>query len=110
MARLSGERRVAGRAGGGGGGLLGAAALVPIAASSHAAAVEPSTALAIAVDGFHLLATGVWAGGLLPLAFLLRASAREEGAVPPPYALLPARCFPGLPLPAALALVLSSAT
>src|SRR5256712_12782303 len=110
MARLSGERRVAGRAGGGGGGLLGAAALVPIAASSHAAAVEPSTALAIAVDGFHLLATGVWAGGLLPLALLLRAAGREEGADARPYAVLVAHRFSGCALAAVLALVLSGAT
>src|SRR5712692_1772999 len=41
--------------------LLGAVALVPIAASGHAAAVEPGTAIAIAVDGAHLLAAGVWA-------------------------------------------------
>src|SRR5207249_1835959 len=75
-----------------------------------AAAVEPSTALAIGVDGFHLLATGVWAGGLLPLALLLRAAGREEGADARPYAVLVAHRFSGCALAAVLALVLSGAT
>src|SRR5207245_2752359 len=109
MTRLSVERRVDWRAARGEAVLLGAAALVPIAASSHAAAVEPSTALAIAVDGFHLLATGVWAGGLLPLALLLRAAGREEGADARPYAVLVAHRFSGCALAAVLALVLSGA-
>src|SRR5439155_835891 len=110
MTRLSVERSVDWRAARGEAVLLGAAALVPIAASSHAAAVEPSTALAIAVDGFHLLATGVWAGGLLPLALLLRAAGREEGADARPYAVLVAHRFSGCALAAVLALVLSGAT
>jgi len=110
MTRLSVERRVDWRAARGEAVLLGAAALVPIAASSHAAAVEPSTALAIAVDGFHLLATGVWAGGLLPLALLLRAAGREEGADARPYAVLAAHRFSGCALAAVLALVLSGTT
>src|SRR5439155_1540465 len=80
------ERRVDWRAARGEPVLLGAAALVPIAASGHAAAVEPSAALAIAADGVHLLATGVWAGGLLPLALLLRAAGRDGGADARPYA------------------------
>src|SRR5439155_465985 len=71
---------------------------------------EPSTALAIAVDGFHLLATGVWAGGLLPLALLLRAAGREEGADARPYAVLAAHRFSGCALAAVLALVLSGTT
>src|SRR5256885_1112994 len=110
MTRLSVERSVDWRAARGEAVLLGAAALVPIAASSHAAAVKPPTALGIAVDGFHLLATGVWAGGLLPLALLLRAAGREEGADARPYAVLAAHRFSGCAVAAVLALVLSGAT
>ena len=87
--------------------LLGAIALVPIAASGHAAAVEPGTAIAIAVDGAHLLAAGVWAGGLLPLALLLRAAGRDEGADGRPYAVLAARRFSRCALAAIVALALS---
>ena len=87
--------------------LLGAVALVPIAASGHAAAVEPGTAVAIAVDGVHLLAAGVWAGELLPLALLLRAAGRDEGADTRPYAVLAARRFSRCALAAIVALALS---
>ena len=73
--------------------LLGLLALGLIGAAGHAAAVEPGTALAIAVDVLHLAAAGVWAGGLLPLALLLRAAAREDGADARPYAVLTARRF-----------------
>src|SRR5206468_4161314 len=73
--------------------LLGAAALVPIAAAGHAAAVEPGTARAIAVDALHVAAAGLWVGGLVPLAMLLRAAATPEGADARPYAVLAARRF-----------------
>src|SRR2546428_13072565 len=89
--------------------LLGGIALVPIAASGHAAAVEPGTAIAIAVDGAHLLAAGVWAGGLLPLALLLRAAGRDEGADGRPYAVLAARRFSRCALAAIVALALLGA-
>ena len=49
---------------------LAAASLVLGAMAGHAAAAEGST-LAMALDGLHLLATGVWAGGLVPLALCL---------------------------------------
>lgn len=107
VTRLSVERSADWRAARGEAVLLGAAALVPIAASGHAAAVEPSTVRAIVVDGVHLLATGVWAGGLLPLALLLRAAGREEGADARPYAVLAARRFSRCALAAVIALVLS---
>jgi len=87
--------------------LLGAVALIPLAASGHAAAIEPGTAVAIAVDGAHLLAAGVWAGGLLPLALLLRAAGRDEGADARPYAVLAARRFSRCALFAIVALALS---
>ena len=105
--RLDVERRVDWRAARGEPVLLGAAALVPIAASGHAAAVEPSAALAIAADGIHLLATGVWAGGLLPLALLLRAAGRDGGADARPYAVLAARRFSRCALAAVITLALS---
>ena len=49
---------------------LAAASLVLGAIAGHAAAVEGG-ALAMALDGLHLLASGVWAGGLVPLALCL---------------------------------------
>ncbi|MEX2148289.1 MAG: CopD family protein [Candidatus Rokuibacteriota bacterium] len=73
--------------------LLSAAALALIAAAGHAAAVEPSAAGAIATDVAHLLAAGIWAGGLLHLASLLHATARPDGADARPYAVLAARRF-----------------
>lgn len=45
------------------------AALFATAAAGHAAAVRPS-GLGIAVDGLHLTAAGLWAGGLLALAMI----------------------------------------
>src|SRR5262245_60277949 len=93
LVRLTVDERVDWRAARGQGALLGAAALVPIAAADHAAAVEPGTARAIALDALHVLAAGVWVGGLLPLALLLRAAWTIEGADGRPYAVLAARCF-----------------
>ena len=49
---------------------LSAASLVLGAAAGHAAAVEGG-ALAMGLDGLHLLASGVWAGGLVPLVLCL---------------------------------------
>ncbi len=91
--RVSVERRVDWRAARGETVLLGAAALVPLAAAGHAAAVEPDTARAIALDGLHVLAAGVWVGGLVPLALLLKAAAADAGADARPYAVLAARRF-----------------
>ena len=85
--------------------LLGAAALVPAAAAGHAAAVEPETARAIALDGLHVLGAGVWVGGLLPLALLLWTAAAEPGADARPYAVLAARRFSRLALGVVLVLV-----
>ncbi|PYM77313.1 MAG: hypothetical protein DME03_05505 [Candidatus Rokuibacteriota bacterium] len=88
LLRLSVDRRVDWRAARGEGVLLGAAALLPIAA-----AVEPGTARAIALDALHVVAAGVWVGGLVPLALLLRAAATSEGSDARPYAVLAARRF-----------------
>lgn len=93
LLRLPVDQRVDWRAARGEGVLLGAAALVPIAAAGHAAAVEPGAASAIALDALHVVAAGVWIGGLVPLALLLRAAATSEGADARPYAVLAARRF-----------------
>jgi len=85
--------------------LLGAIALVPVAAAGHAAAVEPETARAIALDALHVLGAGVWVGGLLPLALLLRAAAGERGADARPYAVLAARRFSRVALGVVLVLL-----
>jgi putative copper export protein/mono/diheme cytochrome c family protein len=83
------------------------AALAPMAAAGHAAAVEPGTAAAIALDLGHLLAAGLWIGALPALAALLRAAAREEGADARPYAVLVARRFSTLALASVAALALT---
>ena len=54
---------------------LASASLALGAMSSHAAAVETS-GLAMAFDAVHLLATGLWGGGLLPLALCLQWTRR----------------------------------
>ena len=63
LLHLSIERRADWRAARGEAVLLGAAALLPVAAAGHAAAVEPGTAPALALDGLHLIVAGVWVGG-----------------------------------------------
>jgi putative copper resistance protein D len=87
--------------------LLGTLALGLIAGAGHSAAVEPDTALALAVDVVHLLAAGIWVGGLLPLALLLRVAGREAGADARPYAVLTARRFSTTALVMVLLLALS---
>ena len=87
--------------------VLGAGALGLVAAGGHAAAVKPDPWPAVTIDAVHLLATGIWVGGLLPLALLLRAASREEGADARPYAVLAARRFSRLALAAVVALVVS---
>src|SRR5437764_3820523 len=48
---------------------------------------------ALASDGLDGLAAGIWVGGLLPLALLLKTAATEAGADARPYAVLAARRF-----------------
>lgn len=86
---------------------LAAAALVLTAASSHAAAVTPGALGVMVNDGVHLLAAGLWIGGLLPLVALLRAAGREVGADARPYAVLAARRFSRLALAALIVLGIS---
>jgi putative copper resistance protein D len=87
--------------------LLAALALALVSASSHAAAVSPGTRQAVGVDVAHLLATGVWLGGLLPMAWLLRAASRDDGVDARPYAMRAARRFSRVALLAMLALIAS---
>jgi putative copper resistance protein D len=89
--------------------LLSAAALAIIAGAGHAAAVEPSAASAITADVAHLLAAGIWAGGLLHLAGLLHAASGAAGADARPYAVVAARRFSAIALALVVAVVLSGA-
>jgi putative copper resistance protein D len=54
---------------------LSAASLVLGALAGHAAAVE-NALVSVGLDGLHLLASGVWAGGLVPLALCLAWASR----------------------------------
>ena len=54
---------------------LSAASLVLGALAGHAAAVEGAV-LSVGLDGLHLLASGVWAGGLVPLVLCLGWASR----------------------------------
>lgn len=87
--------------------LLAALALGLIAAAGHASAVTPGATGAIASDALHLLATGIWVGGLLPLGALLIAASRESGADARPYAVLATRRFSRVALACLVALVVS---
>lgn len=73
--------------------LLGSMALGLGALAGHAAAVEPTTARAVLVDVVHLLAAGIWLGGLVPIAMLLHAAGRPEGEDARAYAVLATRRF-----------------
>lgn len=73
--------------------LLGMLALGLASGAGHAVAVEPGTAIALAADVLHLLAAGVWVGGLPALALLLGLAAQDRGADARPFAVLAARRF-----------------
>lgn len=87
--------------------LLTALALALVAGAGHAAAVTPDATGAIVLDALHVLATGVWVGGLVPLGALLLAASRESGADARPYAVLTARRFSRLAAACLAALVVS---
>ena len=108
--RVSVARRADWRAARGEAVLLGVAALVPLAAAGHAAAVEPDTARAIAVDALHLLGAGIWVGGLLPLAFLLKRASTDAGADARPYAVLAVLRFSRAALGVILLLAITGTT
>jgi putative copper resistance protein D len=65
--------------------------------------------VAVAVDVTHLVGTGLWVGGLVALALLLRAASREDGADARPYAVLAARRFSRAALIVMLLLMASGA-
>jgi putative copper export protein/mono/diheme cytochrome c family protein len=83
---------------------IGAAAM---AWAGHAAAVEGVGLPAALLDALHLLAAGAWLGALLPLAALLRAAARAEGADARPFAVLAVRAFSRLALAVMILLVVT---
>ncbi len=85
--------------------LLGATGLGLMAWAGHATAVEPWGITATGADALHLLAVGMWLGGLFPLYLLLRAAGNEAGADARPFAVLAARSFSQIALLAMLALV-----
>jgi putative copper resistance protein D len=87
--------------------LLATLALATTSASSHAAAVSPGTALAVAVDAVHLVGTGVWVGGLVGLALLLRTVARDGGGEARTHAERVARRFSRTALVAVLLISLT---
>ena len=89
--------------------LLGGLALALVAAAGHAAAVEPATAATLVADIAHLVAGGVWIGGLPALALLLWLAGRSAGADARPYAVLAARRFSGTALGLVAVLVASGA-
>jgi putative copper export protein/mono/diheme cytochrome c family protein/peroxiredoxin len=89
--------------------LLGGAAVAMLAWAGHAAVVESWGVAAVLVDAVHVLAAAMWLGALPPLALLLRAASREPGADARPYAVLAARRFSRLALPAMLVLVATGA-
>ena len=87
--------------------VLGMLALALVSGSSHAAGVAPRTALAVAVDVAHLLGSGIWIGGLVPLALLLRAASREAGADSRLYAVRAVRRFSGAAFATMIVLIAS---
>ena len=82
--------------------VLSALALVLTGTSSHAAAGSESPWPAAAAVA-HLLAAGIWAGGLPPLALLL-FSASHDGTAPDPFAVRTMRRFSRVALVAVLVL------
>lgn len=85
--------------------LLGATGLALMAWAGHATAVDPGGTAATGADALHLLAVGMWLGGLFPLYLLLRAAGNEAGADARPFAVLAARSFSQVALVAMLALL-----
>lgn len=85
---------------------LASGALAGLAWAGHAVAVEGWEAWAITADALHLLATGVWAGGLLPLWLLLR-EARRTGAAALDAAGVAVERFSGLGVAAVATLLLT---
>jgi putative copper export protein/mono/diheme cytochrome c family protein len=62
--------------------LLAAGGLTAGAASGHAATAAARSDVAIAADALHLIATGVWAGALVPFVLFLRWVQAETSRAP----------------------------
>jgi putative copper resistance protein D len=87
--------------------LLSGASFGIFALAGHAASAPGWPAAAIVADVAHLLATGVWLGGLLPLALLLGWTATLPGPAAAPIVADAARRFSALGLGAVLVLVVT---
>lgn len=73
--------------------------LTSLALAGHSATGEGRTLIAqIAVDALHLLSTGIWLGGLVPLALLLRRCNREPKGTSLAVATIAAQRFSALAL------------
>ncbi|MDQ5853281.1 MAG: CopD family protein, partial [Chloroflexota bacterium] len=84
---------------------LGAGVLLTFSLTTHAATLAEGAALAVALDWLHLLAMVAWLGGLLPLAFAIRAARRDPATALPLAALMPR--FSRLAVLSVVALVLT---
>jgi putative copper resistance protein D len=89
--------------------LLASLAAAFLSLAGHAAAAESRAGLAVANSAVHLLAAGVWIGGLWPLAALLRRASASEGSDARAYAVLAVRRFSAAALAAVLVLAVSGA-
>ncbi len=90
------------------GALLAAGLIAALAWAGHAAATEGAAHLPhLAADVVHLLATGVWLGGLLPLALLLFTARRSLTPVWATVAREATRRFSALGLVAVVSLTFS---
>jgi putative copper export protein/mono/diheme cytochrome c family protein/peroxiredoxin len=87
--------------------VTGVLALALIGASGHAAAVEPDTLRAIATSAVHLLATGIWAGGLPVLAALLHGASRDATDPARAYAARATARFSNLALASVIVLAMT---
>jgi putative copper export protein/mono/diheme cytochrome c family protein len=87
--------------------VLGVGALALFAASGHAAAIEPDTRRAIGVAALHLLATGIWVGGLPALASLLSRAADHASADAHTYTARATRRFSNAALASVLVLAVT---
>jgi copper resistance protein D len=88
--------------------VLAGAGLAVGAASGHAASAPDASARAIPADALHLLATGIWAGALVPFALFLHwARPGRPGAPPTMAAVVAVRRFSTLGI-LSVAVVLAS--
>jgi putative copper resistance protein D len=79
--------------------ILTAVLLCTIAFAGHASAADGSAFIfQVSVDALHLLATGLWLGGLMPLLMLLRQCRRSSDVTSQRIASLAARRFSNLAL------------